>query len=151
MIRRSVGACMMSVVVAAGCNSLAYVHNATGGLELSAAPTEGTVRLVAGGDRETFAMVPKKDRNNESDAMSVLAVSRVQLAGLRNLKFGHAIATGKPAVLIGQRPDDLGKLVDKVFGDEATTGTAGGAAGGGGGGTGLPVTPAAPAAPGGVR
>lgn len=106
-----------------GCNHVIYVHNATAGLDLHASPTEGNVRLIIGGERATGAIVPKKGGSvDESEAMALTAFSRVSMAGIRDIKFGHIVATGAPAIDLAQRPKDMSKIVDKVFGDEADTG-----------------------------
>lgn len=109
------------IVLLQGCNHLIYVHNATAGLDLHASPTEGNVQMVIGGERATGAIVPKKGgAEDTSEAMALTAVSRVRLAGLRDIKFGHVVATGAPAIDFAQQPGKLKDLVDKTF--DATTG-----------------------------
>jgi hypothetical protein len=104
---------------AAGCGTpthLAYVHNMNLGVDLGAAPTEGQVKLAIGYDRKTFALVPQLKA--DADAMSVTSASRVVVAGLSTDKFGHIVATGEIAKKLAKDPKNLGKLVDKLFGDE---------------------------------
>jgi hypothetical protein len=100
-----------------GCAQVAYVYRSNAGLDLAVAPTEGHVQVSIGADREMYAAVPRRNDNPDSDAMAVMAISKVRIAGLRDLRFGHVIATGKPAVLMSQDPDEtLPALVDTIFG-----------------------------------
>jgi hypothetical protein len=84
------------------------------GVDLSAAPTEGNVKLVIGADRQTYALVPRK--GDKQEAMSVTAASKVRVAGLRDVQFAHVIATGRSAIQLAQHPQNYSVMVDKIFG-----------------------------------
>lgn len=115
--------CMVLVVflvmTIGGCQAthLVYVHNAVLGVDVTASADAGTVRFALGYDRETYAMVPKKKgQGEESEAMSLTAVSRVHVEGMSNIEFGHAIATGKAAKKLAESPAMLSRIVNEVFG-----------------------------------
>ena len=112
------------VLLLGGCNAthLVYVHSAIAGIELKPAG-EGTVRLVFGYDRETYALVPRKENASDagdktaSEAMSLTAISRVHVTGIESFKFGHVIATGSAAAKVAKNGAGLKDVADKVFKD----------------------------------
>jgi hypothetical protein len=119
----------LAVIALSGCTAthLAYVYNCNAGIDLGASPNNGNVKLSIGYDRQTFAIVPRKQAatTQEADAMSAVAVSRVELSGLGVAKFGHAVATGTPAVQIATDPNSFEDLVNKIF-NESTAPAQGG-------------------------
>jgi hypothetical protein len=109
-----------------GCKAthVSYVHEASLGVNLNLA-AEGTAKLNVGYDRETFALVPRYTPEEPSsgasepqgEAMSVTAVSRVYLEGMSRVYFGHAVATGRPAIWVAKDGKGLKEITDRIFGD----------------------------------
>jgi hypothetical protein len=113
-----VGACASP----AGCAAthLSYVHNAVLGVDVTPVSNGGTARLAIGFDRETYALVPKcADEHTEAEAMSLFSASRVRVAGLDEISFAHAIATGEAAIDLAERPHDMGAIVERIHGRES--------------------------------
>ncbi len=111
---------VLSGLVAAclsGCHAthLVYVHNASLGIDVSAS-TEGTGRLAFGYDRDTFALVPRKDDNTGADAMSLAAASCVYADGLNEVQFDHFIATGDTAKNVAMDADGLETIREAIYG-----------------------------------
>lgn len=112
---------MLCLAVMSGCkaNHLVYVNETDLGVVVTASATEGgEAKLVVGYDRQTFALVPRKksdDSNKPTEAMSLTAVSRVYVKGLSEVRFGHAVATGKAASIVVTDGDRLAQTVEKVF------------------------------------
>lgn len=100
-----------------GCQAthLIYVHGTTVGLDV-AASTEGTGRLVFGYDRDTFAIIPHKNGNKESDAMSLAAVSCIYAWGLDDVQFKHFVSTGEAATKLVKNPVVLSQIWDSIQG-----------------------------------
>ncbi len=100
-----------------GCHAthLVYVHNASLGIDVSAS-TEGTGRLAFGYDRDTFALVPRKDDTADGDAMSLAAVSCVYADGLNEVQFDHFIATGATAKNVAMDADGLQTIRQAIYG-----------------------------------
>lgn len=94
---------------------LVYVHGTTVGLDV-AASTEGTGRLVFGYDRDTFAIIPHKNNNKESDAMSLAAVSCIYAWGLDDVQFKHFVSTGEAATKLVKNPVVLSQIWDSIQG-----------------------------------
>jgi hypothetical protein len=88
------------------------------GVDVTTSPDQGKLKFAIGYDREVYAVVPKRDKTDQSEAMSVTAASRVSIKGLDLIRFGHVIATGRCAVQVAQHPENLGEIVDKLFGDD---------------------------------
>lgn len=86
---------------------LVYVHGTTMGLEVTASTETATGRLVFGYDRETFALIPRKKNKQNSEAMSLAAISCIYAQGLEDVQFRHFVSTGKTAVNIAQHPDTI--------------------------------------------
>lgn len=86
---------------------LVYVHGTTMGLEVAASTETATGRLVFGYDRDTFALIPRKKNKQESEAMSLAAVSCIYAQGLEDVQFRHFVSTGGTAVNIAQHPDTI--------------------------------------------
>ena len=89
-----------------GCNHLVYAHQQAIGVDVSFMPDQGTARLMVGYDADTFAVVPRytplkadggQDRD-KAEAMSLVSVSNVEVEGLNDIIFNHAVITGKAAV-----------------------------------------------------
>jgi hypothetical protein len=102
----------------AGCGAthLSYVHNAVLGVDVTPITDGGTARLAIGFDRETYALVPKSaDEHDDAEAMSLFSASRVQVAGLDEIRFAHALATGEAALDLADRPHDMGAIVERIF------------------------------------
>ena len=94
-----------------------------------------TTRFTFGFDRETFALVPRhtgpsqaytcEDTSHQhvaddlrGEAMTVTAVNRVHVVGLRDIDFGHVIATGEPAVAIAKDGTQFKAVADRIFKEE---------------------------------
>jgi len=92
-----------------GCQAthLVYVHGTTMGLEVAASTETATGRLVFGYDRETFALIPRKKDKQESDAMSLAAISCIYAQGLDDVQFKHFVSTGETAKNIVKHPDTI--------------------------------------------
>jgi hypothetical protein len=91
-----------------GCEDhLIYVHETSLGLDV-AVSTEGTGRLVFGYDRDTYALVPRKDERQE--AMSVTALGCIYAQGLDEVHFDHFVSTGEAALKIAQAEQTLQKI-----------------------------------------
>ena len=106
------------LIFGAGCanDHLVYIHESSLGVNLAPAnPQSGTSKMSVGFDRETYAIVPKKE--NDKDVMSLLAVSRVWANGLYDIKFGHVVATGNAAKNVAENPE-LIKQAKKSLLDE---------------------------------
>ena len=115
----SVSALCVPVLILGACDAthVAYVHNATLGLEVSGG-NEGTTKFVLGFDRETFAIVPRyTDDEKNGEAMTVTAISRVDATGIDRVQFGHVVATGNPAKELAQNPEALRDLARRIFGE----------------------------------
>lgn len=103
--------------LSSGCRAthLVYVHNASLGIDVSAS-AEGTGRLAFGYDRDTFALVPRKDESASADAMSLASVSCVYADGLNEVQFDHFIATGETAINVAMDDDGLQKIRKAIYG-----------------------------------
>lgn len=116
----------LAPVLLGGCQAthLLYVTDTVLGIDV-AASAGGTGHLIFGYDRETFALVPRKedaqaaDPNDRLDAMSLAAVSCVYVDGLQEVRFNHFVATGEPAKYVAE---DRGykQIRDAIFGQETT-------------------------------
>jgi len=103
---------------------LLYVSDTVLGIDV-AASAEGTGHLIFGYDRETFALVPRKedaqtDAKHRFDAMSLAAVSCVYADGLEAVRFNHFIATGQSAKYVAKDPDGYARIRDAIFGPKTT-------------------------------
>lgn len=103
---------------------LVYVHGATLGLDVAASTQAGTGRLVFGYDRDTFAIIPRK--NDNEDAMSLAAVSCIYAKGLNDVQFRHFVSTGKTAINIAQDSETLGEITDIIQGSGVNCSKSGG-------------------------
>ena len=103
-------------LVLGGCTAthVVYVHDATLGINLTTS-TEGTAKFAFGFERETFGLVPKFEDGENTDAMTVTAVSRVYAEDISKVEFGHVVATGACAKSLVQQPEELRKLAQRVF------------------------------------
>ncbi len=107
-----------------GCQAthLVYVHSTTVGLDV-AASTEGTGRFVFGYDRDTYSIIPRKrndseiEKIEESDAMSLAALSCIHAEGLDDVQFKHFVSTGVAAVKIVQQPEVLAQINQSIQGN----------------------------------
>lgn len=101
---------------------LLYVNDTVLGIDV-AASAEGTGHLVFGYDRETFALVPRKEDAEETDpkhrfdAMSLAAVSCVYADGLEDVRFNHFIATGDSAGHVAKDPVGYAQIRDAILGE----------------------------------
>jgi hypothetical protein len=109
--------------LSSGCRPthLVYVHNASLGIDVSVS-TEGTGRLVFGYDRDTFALVPRKDESTSAEAMSLVAVSCVYADGLNEVQFDHFIATGETANNVAMDDDGLQAIRKAIYGEKGQKG-----------------------------
>lgn len=110
------------LIAAGGCGgNLAYVHNASIGVDLHVS-TEGAGKLSVGYDNDTFAIVPRFDPvgdGKHGDAMTLVSVSNVDIDGLEEVVFNHVVATGQAARNVAKDPAGLRLLRAAVFGAEA--------------------------------
>lgn len=121
---RACGLMAVGIALLGGCQAthVVYVHSSSLGIDVNVA-SEAQAKLSVGFDRETFALVPRYtrrpdgtvDTSEKADAMSVAAVSRVYAEGLREVQFGHVVATGSSAVDLAKNPEALKTLAERVF------------------------------------
>ncbi len=107
-----------------GCQAthLLYVSDTVLGIDV-AASAEGTGHLIFGYDRETFALVPRKEEDGDkSDAMSLAAVSCVYADGLQEVRFNHFVATGPSAEYVTKNEVGYATIREAIFGKEAKEG-----------------------------
>ena len=98
-----------------GCTAthLIYGSNTSLGVDV-AVSTEGTGRLVFGYDRDTFAIVPRKGKNQ--DAMTLTSFGCVYVDGLNEISFNHFISTGTSAETIANSKKGLKAIENTIFG-----------------------------------
>ncbi len=104
----------------AGCQAthLLYVTDTVLGIDV-AASAEGTGHLTFGYDRETFALVPRKEEaDGKFDAMSLAAVSCVYADGLQEVRFNHFVATGESAGFVAKDPVGYAQIRNAIFGQQ---------------------------------
>jgi hypothetical protein len=108
-------AAFAALVILGGCDAshLVYVQDTTLGIDASVS-MEGPQKLNLGFARDVFALVPKKDRNDQ--AMSAAAFSSFSYEFLTEFSFNNFIATGLPAKQIAQDKDTLEKLKNLTYG-----------------------------------
>ncbi len=116
---RTIPALALAVVFLGGCQAthLVYVHDAMFGLDV-AASTQGTGRVSLGYDQNTFALVPRKNENQTSDAMSLVAISCVYADGLSKVNFDHFVTTGKAATSVANDTAGLQKIRSALYGKD---------------------------------
>ncbi len=116
-MRRKLVLCGLAAAFLSGCHAthLVYVHNASLGIDVSAS-AEGTGKMAFGYDRDTFALVPRKDDNANADAMSLAAVNCVYADGLNEVQFDHFVATGDAAKSVAKDPDGLQTIRKAIYG-----------------------------------
>jgi hypothetical protein len=109
---------VLAASLVSGCTAThaIYVYDASVGIDL-AYSSEGTGKLVFGYDRDTYALVPKKDDATDDELMSLAAVSKVQSEGLNKLDFDHFVATGGAATGVATDPDGLARIRSAIFGE----------------------------------
>ncbi len=98
---------------------LLYVNDTVLGIDV-AASAEGTGHLLFGYDRETFALVPRKEEADGNDAMSLAAVSCVYADGLQEVRFNHFVATGESAAFVVKDPVGYAQIRNAIFGQKTT-------------------------------
>lgn len=111
-----------------GCQAthLLYVSDTVLGIDV-AASAEGTGHLIFGYDRDTFALVPRKEeaqaeaQNDRFDAMSLAAVSCVYVDGLQEVRFNHFVATGDSAKYVAKDADGYAQIRNAIFGQKTTS------------------------------
>ena len=110
---------LMWLTTTGGCESasIVYVHNTSAGVDLHASPSNvSTVKMSIGYDRETFSYVPRYTRpDGQADAMAITAISRVNIDGLKEFKFGHMFSTGESAVRLARKPIALRTITNQIF------------------------------------
>ena len=117
---------LAAIAVATGClagcttpSHLVFHQTAVIGADVSANTTSGQVNVSLGYDRQTNALVPKTavtelddpgrgDEKNE--AMSAVSASKVVIKGLGEYEVNEQFATGRAAVNLARKPDDVVKL-----------------------------------------
>ncbi len=107
---------MSLIIVSCQATHLVYVHESNLGVALTPVTTQGTTKFSLGFDRETYALVPKKGDSGE--AMSMAGVSRIQVKGITDIKFGHVVATGEAAAGISENAEKLNHAQKKLFKDQ---------------------------------
>lgn len=109
-----------------GCQAthLLYVTDTVLGIDV-AASAEGTGHLIFGYDRETFALVPRKEEaGGKFDAMSLAAVSCVYVDGLQEVRFNHFVATGESATYVTEDEAGYARIREAIFGETPQNGAA---------------------------
>lgn len=116
IIKRSIYALLL-IALTNGCgssNHLVFVQEASFGLNISAG-TEGTQKLSLGYDRDVYAIVPKK--NNDDEAMSLFSVNRAEIISLDDMDISEFVAVGAPAKMIAKDPAIIKALRTKIYGE----------------------------------
>jgi hypothetical protein len=98
-----------------GCTTkhLVYVHDTSIGIDV-AASTEGTGRLMFGYDRDTYAIVPRKQ--GDGDAMTLVSMSCVYAKGISKVNFNHFVSSGKAAKNIAKSEEGLTAIKNALYG-----------------------------------
>ncbi len=106
---------IISCCLLTACSSshLIYGHNTVLGLDVVYSP-ENTGKLIFGYDRDTFALVPRKAKNQ--DAMTLTSFGCVYVDGLNEINFNHFVSTGESAKNIANHPDGLKTIKSSIFG-----------------------------------
>jgi len=99
-----------------GCDAthLAYVHETNLGVNVSVSPESSTGRFVFGYDSDTYALVPRKGKGQ--DAMTLVSVGCIYVAGLDTVSFKHFVASGLAAQSIAQSKDTLSYIRSSITG-----------------------------------
>jgi hypothetical protein len=99
---------LASISALSGCTEhLVYVQDTVLGIDATIS-TEGTQKVNLGFARETFALVPKKERDGE--AMSAAAISRYEYEFLAAFNFNQFVATGAAAKQIALNPNSIARI-----------------------------------------
>jgi hypothetical protein len=93
---------------------LAYVSEATLGIDVAASTKGGTGRMVFGYDRGTYALVPRK--GDGQDAMTITSVGCVYAKGLNEVQFNHFVASGSAAKNIAKNTETLEIINQAIHG-----------------------------------
>jgi hypothetical protein len=110
-----------AAMLAGGCGDLAYVHNGSLGVDLTAS-SQGTAKLAIGYENDTFAVVPRSGSGDKAEAMTLVSVSNVVIDGLNEVVFNHVVATGQAALNVANDPNGQQAMRAAVFGNDNTTG-----------------------------
>ena len=116
IIKRSIYALLL-IFLTHGCGSskhLVFVQEASFGLNVSVG-TEGTQKLSLGYDRDIYAIVPKK--NDDDDAMSLFSVNRAEIISLDDMDISEFVAVGAPAKKIAKDPATINALRTQIYGE----------------------------------
>jgi len=105
-------------ILLTGCQAthLLYAHETTLGVDVGVSPDETSGQLVIGYDRDTFALVPRKDNDVDSDAMALASVSCIDVEGLNQFRFNQFIATGSAAIKIAKDDKAMDQIRKALFG-----------------------------------
>ncbi len=103
------------VLAIGGCSSthLIYVQETSMGLNV-ALSADGMQKMSLGYDRDIHAVIPKK--SDDSDAMALFSVNKVDISGLDNMEVSEFVATGEPAIKLASDKDAVSKIRNKVYG-----------------------------------
>tara|TARA_B100000614_G_scaffold262547_1_gene296757 strand:- start:2757 stop:3119 length:363 start_codon:yes stop_codon:yes gene_type:complete len=101
--------------LAVGCTAshMVYVQEASLGLNLGLG-TEGVQKFSLGYDRDIYAVVPKKGKNQ--DAMSMLSINKAEIQGLNQITVSEFVAGGDPAEKLAKKPEQISELRNKIYG-----------------------------------
>jgi hypothetical protein len=106
----------------AGCgSSLIYAHDTSLGVDVSVRPDEMTGRILIGYDRDTYALIPNKGKQNggtEEEAMSLASVSCFDVEGLSRFHYNQFIATGSSAKTISKDEEAVKQIKKAIYGGE---------------------------------
>jgi hypothetical protein len=108
---------LVMLCILSGCQPthLLYVNNSTLGIDVAVSP-ENTARMVFGYDRDTFALVPRKDDESGSEAMSLASVGCIYAEGLSTVRFNQFVATGSAAKQIATDSNGVKAIRDAIYG-----------------------------------
>ncbi len=108
---------MFSVAVI-GCQAthILYSHETNLGVDFGISPDETSGELIIGYDRDTYALIPKKENNSSQEAMGLASVSCVDIEGLNKFHFNQFIATGKTANEISKHNTAMEQIQGAIYG-----------------------------------
>ncbi|MDD5273432.1 MAG: hypothetical protein PHU14_12015 [Methylovulum sp.] len=92
---------------------LVYVNETTLGLDV-AASTQGTGRFTFGYDRDTYALVPRKDSGQ--DAVTLTTFGCVYANGLDEVQFNQFVSSGEAAKNIATNKTALTQIKQAIHG-----------------------------------
>ncbi len=101
-----------------GCQAthILYAHETNLGVDFGISPDETSGELIIGYDRDTYALIPKKNNSSSQEAMGLASVSCVDIEGLNKFHFNQFIATGKTANEISKDQQAMKQIQGAIYG-----------------------------------